>query len=98
MPGAEELAFTMHTEIHGDAFQDVFGDIVLPTLDMTTEEYVLIDASTLATSQHLRTSCTLVVGTCDAGCIEDSWDCLPDIDTLSSMFTPSGMTALFGAR
>jgi hypothetical protein len=100
MPGGEQLAFTMSARMQGDAFVDeIFGDTVLPSLDMTTQEYWLIDATTRATSQRVRTSCVVVVGSCDSRCIAPEWECLPDVDdAMAGIFAPTGMAALFGAR
>jgi hypothetical protein len=99
MPGGEQLAITMSATMHGDQFVDIFGSTVIPELDITTQEYWLVDAASLTASQRVRMMCDLIVGTCDSGCIFRDWSCLPDIhDIPGAEFTPSGMAALFGAR
>lgn len=99
LPGGEQLGLRVAVELHGDEFQNIFGDIVIPELDMTTEEYWLVEASTRVPSQRVRTECALVVGPCSSVCILREWDCNPDLDAPQvGEFTATGMVALFGAR
>lgn len=97
LPGGEQLAITVSTILHGDEVTDGLSSI-LPQLDVTTEEYWLLDASTRVTAQRVRSRCT-VVKECSFSCYFDNWSCLPDLDVpVVGDFVPSGMTALFGAR
>lgn len=97
LPGGEQLAITVAAALHGDEVTDGFTSI-LPQLDVTTEEYWLLDASTRVTNQRVRARC-VVENVCSFSCYFDSWTCLPDLDTPAvGMFTPASMTALFGAR
>lgn len=97
LPGGEQLALTLRAVMHGDEVTDGFTSI-LPQLDITTEEYWLLDASTRVTNQQVRARCD-VVQVCSFSCYFDNWTCLPDLDTPAvGPFVPSGITALFGAR
>jgi hypothetical protein len=100
MPGGEQLGLTLHAVMAGDALVDGSNAIVIPSLNMSTEEYWLLDASTRAPTQRVRTDCSLVVGPCDPfACILQNWACLPDVDApLGNQFTPTGVIALYGAR
>jgi hypothetical protein len=101
LPGGAHLGLTLRVVLRGGAYVNGAGDVVIPTLDMTTREYWLVDASTRLPSQRVRTSCNLVVGSCDFfSCLLRTWACLPDIDGPGAVgeFAPTAMAALFGAR
>jgi len=98
LPGGEQLAFTIGAVLHGDEVTDGSFTSILPQLDITTEEYLLLDVSTQVTNQRVRTRCT-IVQECSFACYFDTWSCLQDLDTPAvGEFVPTGITALFGAR
>jgi hypothetical protein len=99
MPGGEQIAFTMSAVLHGDDLYDNFGTLIIPHIDITTQEYWLIDASTRSMSQRVRASCGISIGSCDPFYCYDQWTCLSDIDDARvGNFTPTGLAALFGDR
>ncbi|MCA9677999.1 MAG: hypothetical protein KC464_23440 [Myxococcales bacterium] len=99
-PSGDLLALTLSTILHGDALgDDGFGGVLIPRVDVTTQEYWLFDPSTTVTNQRIRTSCVADEGPCGAFCLVPDWSCLPDIDaSVSGTFAPSGIAVLFGAR
>jgi hypothetical protein len=101
LPGAEHLGLIVEVELHGDEYYQG-STVVIPSLEMSTTEYWLVDTSTRLPSQRVRTSCALAEGPCDVfACLLEDWACLPDIDApipVLGSFTPTAMTALFGAR
>jgi DNA-binding beta-propeller fold protein YncE len=98
LPGAEQVAVTFTSVFHGDEFSNGFGDVVLPTIDVVTHEYWLLDGSGLAPVQRVRTSCAVTVGPCNEfACYFDAWNCLPDVDAADvGTFVPGALTTLFG--
>jgi hypothetical protein len=98
LPGGQ-LALLTTVVLRSDALtQGLFG-IVVPQLDIDTKEYWLLDTATRVITQRVRTMCTVVEGQCDTDLGLCDWDCLPDIEQPTiGTFTPSGITALFGAR
>jgi len=98
LPGGQ-LALLTRVVLRSEALtQGLFG-IVVPQLDVDTHEYWLLDTATRVVTQRVRTQCTVVEGQCDTDFGLCDWDCLPDIVTPAvGAFTPTGVTALFGAR
>ena len=98
LPGGQ-LALLTTVVLRSDALtQGLFG-IVVPQLDIDTKEYWLLDTATRVITQRVRTMCTVLEGQCDTDLGLCDWDCLPDIEQPTiGTFTPSGITALFGAR
>lgn len=98
LPGGQHLALLVRTVIHGDEVVDPFFGVIIPTLDVTTREYWLLDAATRVFTQRVRPECTIIVGPSDIPYTQD-WECPPDIDpAVEGTFLPTGLTALFGAR
>jgi len=98
LPGGQHLGLLTRAVLHGDSVVDPFFGIIIPQVDVTTREYWLLDAAARVFVQRVRPECTIAVGDCDIP-YTCEWRCLPDIDpALAGTFSPSGITALFGAR
>ena len=71
---------------------------VLPCLDATTSDWMLLDLASSSIAQRVRTSCALVVGPADAF---PNWECdVPPLGERSAFgdYVPVSVGALFGAR
>ena len=71
---------------------------ILPCLDTTTSDWMLLDLASSSIAQRVRTSCALVVGPADAF---PNWKCdAPPIGERSAFgeYVPVSVGALFGAR
>ena len=98
LPGGQHLGMLVRTVLHGDEVTDPFFGIIIPRVDVTTREYWLIDAASRVFTQRVRPECTIQVGPCDIS-FTCNWACQPDIDAAAvGTFSPTGFTALFGAR
>lgn len=71
---------------------------ILPCLDATTADWLLLDLASSSIAQRVRTSCALVVGPAD---LFPNWQCdVPPPGERSSFgdYVPVSVGALFGAR
>lgn len=71
---------------------------ILPCLDATTADWLLIDMASASIAQRVRTSCQLVVGPADDF---PNWECdTPPLGERSAFgdYVPVSIGALFGAR
>lgn len=72
---------------------------ILPCLDATTGDWLLIDMASSSVAQRVRTSCALTVGPSD---IFDMWECEAPPDgernMMPTQYQPTSIGALFGSR
>jgi hypothetical protein len=96
-PGGGHIAVLARAYFHADEQIDpFFGLALLPQVDQTTYEYLLLDASAGTPVHRVRTSCDLV--TSDA--IVANWSCseTPGQDIATSPFIPTGVAVLHGSQ
>jgi hypothetical protein len=97
LAGGEFIAIGTRYKYHSSAYT-VGLSVVLPQMDATTSDLILIDGATLAPAQRVRTDCDLVTGQAD---IFPNWDCIATEAAETprlGQFEPSALGALFGAR
>jgi hypothetical protein len=73
-------------------------EVIVPALDAETWEYVLVDATSGAAVQRMRTRCTVEW---EAGvAFLDNWSCArgPDEDSSAQSFEPTHIGVLYGER
>ena len=105
LPDGRNVVFLVHGTYHADQIVRtiVFGDIsfdeeIVPDLDMETYEYQLVDVTTGAATQRLRTSCTI---DWDKGvALLDDWACASAQGqvTADEDFIARQATVLYGAH
>lgn len=74
------------------------ANVILPCLDATTADWLLLDLASSSISQRVRTTCDLVVGPADDF---PDWKCdVPPLGERSAFgdYVPISVGALFGAR
>jgi hypothetical protein len=103
LPGARHAALLLHGQFHADQVirsvaigGTVVNQIILPRIDMQTEEYVLIDVTAGAAAQRLRTRCA-IDWEHDVAVIDD-WSCAtsPGQDVAADSYTPLHHAVLYG--
>jgi hypothetical protein len=101
LAGGEYIAIATRYKYHSNALVESgpFGDItVLPTMDATTSDLILIDGATSTPAQRVRSQCVLVTGGAD---IFPNWLCgaTEEAETPRfGQFEATALGALFGAR
>jgi hypothetical protein len=102
LPGGQYLALVVASEYYTTARVEStgFGDeIVLPCLDATTGDWMLIDTASTSIAERVRTQCDLTVGPSDS--IFQGFACEdpPAGEQVQGMgYQPISVGALFGAR
>jgi hypothetical protein len=97
LAGGEFVAVATRYMYHSNALTSGIT-IVLPQMDATTSDLILVDGATLTAAQRIRTDCDLTTGQAD---IFPNWECgAPDEAEVPRLgtFEPSALGALFGAR
>jgi len=101
LAGGEFVAVATRFRYHSSALvqSGPFGNIVvLPDMDGTTSDLVLINGSSLTAAQRVRSQCVLVTGSAD---IFPNWTCGQTDEAETPRFTQFesvALGALFGAR
>lgn len=100
LPGSEMVALLTEGYYHGDESGDALGTPIVPEMEITTYEYLLVDPATRAAVQRLRTSCDGQVLSPDA--VFTSFRCGqgPDQDVLDDdhSYIPVQVSAIYGGR
>lgn len=98
LPGGQFVGLVATSNYYITELADGLGTVVLPCLDATTADWMLLDLASASIAQRVRTSCALIVGNAD---IFREWACdVPPPGELSLFpdYVPRSVGALFGAR
>ncbi len=98
LPGGQYVGLITKSRYYIEELTDGFGQRILPCLDATTADWLLIDLASSSVSQRVRTSCAVIVGT---GAFFDKWECDEPPAGERNGFTqylPTSIGALFGSR
>lgn len=97
LPGGQYVALVTKSRYYIEELSSG-GTVILPCLDATTGDWLLLDAASSSVAQRVRTACNLTVGPAD---IFTQWECDAPPDGEASDFgdyMPTSVGALFGAR
>lgn len=97
LPGGQHVGIVTASNYYIEELQDQ-GFVVLPCLNATTADWLLLDLASGSLSSRVRTSCSLEVGQAD---LFPDWKCdLPPPGEQSAFgeYVPLSVGALFGAR
>lgn len=97
LPGGQHVGLVTTSNYYIEELQDQ-GFTVLPCLNASTADWLLLDLASGSTASRVRTSCELVVGQSD---LFPNWKCdVPPIGEQSAFgeYVPLSVGALFGAR
>jgi hypothetical protein len=97
LAGGEFIGVATRYKYHSSALTDGIV-VVLPEMDGTVSDLILIDGATLTAAQRVRTDCDLVTGNAD---IFPNWECATTDEAETprlGTFEPTALGALFGAR
>lgn len=99
LPGGDLVALLTEGYFHSEEWTDVFGDPVVSEIELTTFEYLLVQASSRAIVHRVRTFCD---GTATAGATLQNFECGAGSDqhTLDDpdMYQPVQLSAIYGGR
>jgi hypothetical protein len=98
LPGGQFVGLVATSNYYIFQLADGLGTVILPCLDATTADWILLDLASASISQRVRTSCELTVGDAD---IFTMWACdEPPLGERSAFgpYVPQTVGALFGAR
>ncbi len=98
LPGGQYVGLVTKSRYYIEELRDTFQTI-LPCLDTTTADWLLIDMASSSVAQRVRTSCNVIVG---PNAFFDMWECdLPpegERNAFGTQYVPSSIGALFGSR
>jgi DNA-binding beta-propeller fold protein YncE len=106
LPGAESIALMTHGEFIAENVYGTIGTnevLVLPSMQITNNEYLLIDTATNSLVQRTRASCQVDVLTPDA-LVGEGWKCqdgdplVPYVPDGPTGFVPTSLSVLYEAR
>ena len=99
LPGGDLVALLIEGYFHSEEWTDIFGDPVVSEIELTTFEYLLVQASSRAVVHRLRTFCD---GTATAGATLANFECGAGSDQQAvpdeEMYRPAQLSALYGGR
>jgi hypothetical protein len=99
LPGGDLVALLTEGYFHSEEWTDVFGDPVVSEIELTTFEYLLVQASSRAVVHRVRTFCD---GTASSGATLANFECGEQADqhTLDDpdMYRPLQLSAIYGGR
>jgi hypothetical protein len=98
-PGGQYVSVVATSEYYIESLTDqLTGDQILPCLQASTGDWMLLDMASSSVAQRVRTECDLTVG---PSSLFPQWKCgaPPDgEDTMEGNYMPTSIGALFGAR
>ena len=97
LPGGQHVGLVSSSNYYIEELQDS-GFVVLPCLNATTADWLLLDLASGSLSSRVRTSCSLEVGQAD---LFPDWKCdVPPVgeQSIFGEYIPVSVGALFGAR
>jgi hypothetical protein len=98
LPGGEHVGILSRAYYHGEPEVDIIFGTIIPEMTINAWEYLLVDASTGAPVQRVRTKCDL---NWERGAFLDDWVCTqaPGQVVVSGMgYEPDHLSVLNGAR
>ena len=99
LPGGDLVALLIEGYFHSEEWTDIFGDPVVSEIELTTFEYLLVQASSRAVVHRLRTFCD---GTATAGATLANFECGAGSDQVAvpdeEMYRPVQLSAIYGGR
>ncbi len=102
LPGGQHVGIVTASNYYIQQLSDGIGGVILPCLNATTADWLLLDLATNSIAQRVRTSCALDVGPADPPPTGfPSWKCdVPPLGERSVFgeYVPQSVGALFGAR
>jgi hypothetical protein len=101
LPGSEQLALLVQADFDGAETGNIFGQPIIPRMEMTTIEYVLVSSASGTYAQRARTYCDLAWESNPLNPpVLDNFECTqaPGQDVTSVEFVPGTLTVLYGAR
>lgn len=100
-PGADHFALLTSAYYHGAEEGSFLGQPIIPQMDLEAREYVLVNASTTAIVQRVRTQCLLDWERDPFNPpFLDDWSCVQDAgqDVSSEAYAPQHLSILYGGR
>ncbi len=98
-PGGQYVSVITTSQYYIESLTDqLSGEIILPCLEVTTGDWLLMDMASSSVAQRVRTQCMYTVGPSQ---VFSKWECdaPPEgEDTTVGMYMPQSVGALFGAR
>ena len=98
LPGGQYVGLVTKSRYYIEELSDGLQTI-LPCLDASTGDWMLIDMASSSVAQRVRTSCNVIVG---PGAFFDMWECDDppegERNALSMQYLPTSVGALFGSR
>jgi hypothetical protein len=101
VPGADHIAILARGYYHALEDGDFLGQPIIPEMELEAYEYLLVNASTTALVQRVRTWCDLQwVSDPFNPPILDDWDCSLDADqdVAATPYVPQHISILYGGR
>ena len=99
LPGGQYVGLVTKSRYYIEELTDGFGTRILPCLDATTADWILIDMASSSVAQRVRTSCAVTV---EPGAFFADWECDQppegERNAFPAQYTPTSIGALFGAR
>ena len=99
LPGGDLVALLTEGYFHSEEWTDIFGDPVVSEIELTTFEYLLVQASSRAVVHRLRTFCD---GTATSGATLENFECGEQSDQHvlddPDMYRPLQLSAIYGGR
>lgn len=97
LAGGEFVSVATRYKYHSNAYTSGVV-IVLPDMDATTSDVILLDGATVTAAQRVRSRCVLIAGFAD---VFPNWECGATDDAEAprqGQFETGALAALFGAR
>jgi hypothetical protein len=99
LPGGDLVALLTEGYFHSEEWTDIFGDPVVSEIELTTFEYLLVQASSRAVVHRVRTFCD---GTATSGATLENFECGAESDQHTvadaDMYRPLQLSAIYGGR
>ncbi|MBA2538860.1 MAG: hypothetical protein H0V17_04430 [Deltaproteobacteria bacterium] len=99
LPGGQHVGIVTSSNYYIEELTDQgTGITILPCLNATTADWLLLDLASSSIASRVRSSCTLVVGQAD---LFPNWECdvpPPGEQSAFGEYVPISVGALFGAR
>ena len=99
LPGGDLVALLTEGYFHSEEWTDIFGDPVVSEIELTTFEYLLVQASSRAVVHRVRTFCD---GTATSGATLENFECGEQSDQHvlddPDMYRPLQLSAIYGGR
>ncbi len=101
VPGADQLALLVKGYYAGEEDGDFLGSPIIPAMQLTAYQYLLVDAASGSLVHQVRTSCDLSWESDPfLPPVLDDWACAqaPDQDVSSTQYRPIHVAGLYGKR